>query len=408
MRGPTTPGARSRPARAPLPRGVVALGLVSLCMDASSELVHSLLPVFLVGVLGVSTLSVGIIEGIAEATAAIVKVFSGTLSDWIGKRKPLVLLGYGLAAATKPLFPLAQGLGVVLTARFVDRVGKGIRDAPRDALIADITPAETRGAAYGLRQSMDTVGAIAGPVLALLLMAATGGDFRLVFWAAVVPAVVAVLLVMFGVREPEASANRQARRRLPIHRDELRRLPRVYWLVAGFATALTLARFSEAFLLLRAGSVGVPAAHVPLVMIVMNLAYAASAWPFGRWSDRADRRRLLALGIGLLIAADVLLALASSGAWVLAGAALWGLHMGATQGLLTTLVADAAPPDLRGTAFGLFNLLTGLALLAASVLAGALWTALGPAATFVAGAGFSLLALLGLHAATGRRGPRTA
>lgn len=395
-----TPDTGSRAPRVHLPRGVVALGFVSLCMDTSSELVHSLLPVFLVGVLGVSAMSLGIIEGIAEATAAIVKVFSGTVSDWIGKRKPLVLLGYGLAALTKPLFPLAHGLGLVLTARFVDRIGKGIRGAPRDALVADITPAEFRGAAYGLRQSMDTVGAVAGPGLALLLMAVTHDNFRLVFWAAVLPAIVAVLLIVFGVQEPEVHANVQPRRRSPIHRDELRRLPAAYWLVVAFATALTLARFSEAFLLLRASSVGLPATYVPVVLIVMNVVYAASAWPFGHWSDRGDRRRLLALGIAFLIAADVLLAVASSTVWVLAGTVFWGLHMGATQGLLTTLVADAAPADLRGTAFGLFNLLTGLALLTASVLAGALWTAIGPAMTFAAGAGFSLLALIGLLVVT--------
>ncbi|WP_260961618.1 MFS transporter [Pseudomonas citri] len=401
---PMTPDAGSRPPRAHLPRGVIALGFVSLCMDTSSELVHSLLPVFLVSVLGVSAMSVGIIEGVAEATAAIVKVFSGTLSDWIGKRKPLVLLGYGLAALTKPLFPLAQGLGLVLTARFVDRIGKGIRGAPRDALVADITPAESRGAAYGLRQSMDTVGAFAGPGLALLLMAATHDNFRLVFWAAVLPAILAVLLIVFGVQEPEVHANAQPRRRFPIHRDELRRLPAAYGLVVAFATALTLARFSEAFLLLRASSVGLSATYVPVVLIVMNVVYAASAWPFGEWSDRVDRRRLLALGIAFLIIADVLLAVASSTVWVLAGSVFWGLHMGATQGLLTTLVADAAPVDLRGTAFGLFNLLTGLALLIASVLAGALWTAVGPAMTFVAGAGFSLLALIGLLIVTRRHG----
>ena len=391
----------NRPA---LPRGVIALGFVSLFMDASSEMVHSLLPIYLVSVLGVSAMSVGVIEGIAEATASIVKVFSGTLSDWIGKRKPLVLLGYGLGALTKPLFPLASGLGLVLTARFVDRIGKGIRGAPRDALVADITPVEVRGAAYGLRQSMDTVGAFAGPAVALLLMAASGDNFRLVFWVAVVPAVLSVLLIVFGVQEPEVHVA-TTRRRIPIHRDELRRLPAAYWLVVAFASALTLARFSEAFLLLRASNIGLAATYVPLVLIVMNVVYAASAWPFGHLSDRFDRRRLLALGIGFLIAADVALAAASSLWWVGLGTVLWGLHMGVTQGLLTVLIADAAPVDLRGTAFGVFNLLTGLTLLAASVLAGALWTAAGPAMTFAAGAGFSLLALIGLLAASRGRSP---
>jgi MFS family permease len=383
-----------------LPRGVIALGFVSLCMDTSSEMIHSLLPVFLVTALGVSAMSVGIIEGIAEATAAIVKVFSGTLSDWLGRRKPLVLAGYAMAALSKPLFPLAQGLGLVLAARFIDRIGKGIRGAPRDALIADITPPGSRGAAFGLRQSMDTVGAVAGPVVALLLMAATHGDFRQVFWFAIPPALLAVLLIVFFVKEPEVRASRA--RRSPIHRDELRRLPRVYWRVVAFSAVLTLARFSEAFLLLRADTVGLGATYVPLVLVVMNVVYAASAWPVGHWSDRGDGRHLLAAGIALLIAADVQLALASGIGGVLAGTVLWGLHMGATQGLLSAMVADAAPADLRGTAFGLFNLLTGLALLAASVIAGALWTTVGPAGTFAAGAVFSLLAMAGLFAIPGK------
>lgn len=388
--------------RSRLPRGVIAVGFVSLFMDMSSEMVHSLLPIYLVSVLGVSAISVGVIEGIAEATASIVKVFSGTVSDWIGKRKPLLLLGYGLSALTKPLFPLAGGLALVLSARFVDRIGKGIRGAPRDALVADITPIQSRGAAYGLRQSMDTVGAFAGPAVALLLMATSHENFRLVFWVAVLPAVIAVLVIVYGVQEPEVLQARQ-RRRFPIHRDELRRLPPAYWAVVAFATALTLARFSEAFLLLRASSVGLSATYVPLVLIVMNVVYALSAWPFGHLADRLNRRRLLALGIAFLIAADVTLAAASSVWWVGLGTVLWGLHMGATQGLLTVLIADAAPADLRGTGFGVYNLLTGLTLLVASVLAGALWTASGPAMTFSVGAAFSLVALVGLLATSRRR-----
>mgnify|MGYP000442152220 FL=1 len=381
----------------PLPRGVVALGLVSLFMDTSSEMVHSLLPIFLVSVLGASALSVGIIEGIAEATAAISKVFSGAISDWIGRRKPLILLGYGMAALTKPLFPLATGIGAVLTARFVDRIGKGIRGAPRDALIADITPTELRGAAYGLRQSMDSVGAIVGPALALVLMAATSGNFRLVFWVAVIPAFVCIALIVFGVQEPDVPRTGTARR-FPIRRSEMARLPALFWLVVGFASILTLARFSEAFLLLRAENVGLAATWVPVILIVMNVVYAASAYPFGRRSDHCNRKSLLALGIGFLILADLVLALATSAWMVGVGAVLWGLHMGATQGLLTAIVADAAPADLRGTAFGIFNLLTGLALLIASITAGWLWTAVGPATTFYAGAIFSAVAMIGLLA----------
>jgi MFS family permease len=382
--------------RSKLPKGVVALGLVSLFMDLSSEMIHSLLPVFLVTVLGASALSVGIIEGIAEATAAIAKVFSGVLSDWMGRRKPLVLLGYGMAALTKPLFPLATGIGAVLTARFLDRIGKGIRGAPRDALVADITPQLQRGAAYGLRQSMDTVGAFAGPLVAMALMAASHDNFRLVFWVAVVPAFFCVLLIVFGVDEPEAT--RPARQtRLPINRTDMRRLPVRFWWMVAFAAVLTLARFSEAFLLLRAENVGLAVTWVPLILIVMNVIYAASAYPFGKLSDIGSRRKLLAWGIGFLIVSDLVLATAGNIWAVGLGAAVWGLHMGATQGLLSALIADAAPADLRGTAFGVFNLAIGMAMLAASVIAGGLWTVLGPATTFYAGAAFSAIALLGLY-----------
>lgn len=381
--------------RSTLPRGVVALGLVSLFMDLSSEMIHSLLPVFLVTVLGASALSVGLIEGVAEATASIAKVFSGVFSDWIGRRKPLVLLGYGLAAMTKPLFPLATGIGAVLAARFLDRIGKGIRGAPRDALIADITPQEIRGAAYGLRQAMDTVGAFAGPLLAIALMAATHDNFRMVFWVAAVPAFLCVLLIVFGVEEPE-SAPRTAHARLPISRANLQRLPSRFWWIVAFAAVLTLARFSEAFLLLRAQNLGLSVTWVPMILIVMNVVYAASAYPFGRLSDNGGRRTLLSWGIVFLIAADLVLALAGN-VWIVAlGAAVWGLHMGATQGLLSALIADASPADLRGTAFGVFNLASGGALLAASIIAGSLWNLFGPAMTFFAGALFSLVALTGL------------
>lgn len=380
-----------------LPRGVVALGLVSMAMDLSSEMIHSLLPVFLVTVLGASAMSVGVIEGIAEATASIAKIFSGMISDWIGRRKPLVLLGYGMAALTKPLFPLATGITAVLTARFLDRIGKGIRGAPRDALIADLTPEAQRGAAYGLRQALDTVGAFAGPLAAMGLMASSGDDFRLVFWIAVLPAVICVLLILFAVEEPEVSRP-PAQARLPLSRASLARLPPRFWWVVAFAAVLTLARFSEAFLLLRAENVGLAATWVPLILIVMNVVYAASAYPFGKFSDNGSRRSLLVWGVAFLIAADLVLAWAANVWTVGLGAAIWGLHMGATQGLLSTLVAEAAPASLRGTAFGVFNLVSGLALLAASVIAGSLWTWLGPAATFYAGAAFSLVALAGLIA----------
>jgi MFS family permease len=382
---------------ATLPRGVIALGLVSMFMDISSEMIHSLLPVFLVSVLGLNTLTIGLIEGVAESAAAITKIFAGVASDWIGKRKPLLLLGYGMAALTKPLFALATGPGTVLTARFLDRVGKGIRGAPRDALVADLTAESMRGAAYGLRQSMDTIGAFAGPAIAMVLMSLSGANFRLVFWIAVAPALVAAILVIFGVQEPETHAAVE-NRRFPLQGRGIGGFGLKFWLVVAFAAILTLARFSEAFLLLRVANVGLAIAYVPAVLIVMNVFYSASAYPFGRLSDRLDRGRLLAVGIGFLIAADLVLAAANTTWLVLVGAMLWGLHLGATQGLLTAIVAATAPANLRATAFGLFNLVTGGTLLLSSVLAGFLWEHYGPAVTFLAGAAFSTIALIGLLA----------
>lgn len=375
-----------------LPSGIWALGFVSLLMDISSELIHSLLPVFLVTGLGASMLMVGLLEGAAEATALIVKVFSGALSDWWGRRKPLAVLGYGLGALTKPLFALATSVEPVIAARLLDRVGKGIRGAPRDALVADIAPPALRGAAFGLRQSLDTVGAFLGPLLAMALMLLWANDFHAVFWVAVIPAFLCVALLVFGVQEPERPAGTP--RTNPIQRENLRRLPLAYWWVVGIGAVFTLARFSEAFLVLRAQQGGLPLAWVPLVLIVMNAVYALGAYPCGKLADRMDHRTLLAWGLGLLIAADVLLAWSNRGLFVWSGVLLWGLHMAMTQGLLATMVADTAPADLRGTAFGMFNLLSGLAMLLASVLAGLLWDRLGAGFTFAAGAGFSLLAML--------------
>jgi MFS family permease len=364
-------------------------------MDTSSEIIHSLLPAFLVTVLGANGLSIGIIEGAAEATTAVSRIFSGALSDWLGKRKLLVLTGYGLAALTKPLFPLATGVGAVFIARLVDRIGKGIRGAPRDALIADVTPLELRGTAFGLRQSMDTVGAFLGPMLAILMMAATGDNFRFAFWIAVIPGALAVLLIIYGVREPTAPGEGE-RRRFPVRRAELARLGVEYWWLVGIATVLTLGRFSEAFLLLAAQHAGMALALIPGVLVLMNIMYAASAYPVGRLADRKSRPNLLVMGIIFLITADIVLATAGSVWQVMAGAAVWGLHMGATQGLLSAIVADVVPADLRGTAFGLYSLITGAAMLAASVIAGFLWTVVGPAAAFTAGAAFAVLSITGV------------
>lgn len=386
-----------KPSKSPLsqiPASIWVLGFVSMLMDISSELVHSLLPVFMVSALGASAFAVGMIEGMAEATALIIKVFSGTLSDYLGKRKVLAVVGYGLGAVSKPLFAIASSVGMVFIARFMDRVGKGIRGAPRDALVADIAPPAVRGAAYGLRQSLDTVGAFTGPLLAIALMLLWQNDFRAVFWVAVAPGLLSVAVLLFGVREPERPTN--LRRINPIHWRELKRLSGVYWWVVAIGAVFTLARFSEAFLVLRAQQAGLPMAWVPLVLVAMNVVYALSAYPFGRLSDSMSHSRLLAWGLAVLIAADLILAFSGSLSLVFFGVALWGLHMGATQGLLATMVADAASADLRGTAFGFFNLLSGLTILMASTLAGLLWARLGPSFTFNAGALFCVLALAGM------------
>jgi MFS family permease len=386
-----------------LPAGIWALGFVSLLMDISSEMIHALLPVYLVVGLGATVSTVGIIEGIAEATAAITKVFSGALSDRIGRRKELAAIGYGLAALTKPVFPLAGSIGWVVAARFLDRVGKGIRGAPRDALVADIAPPDLRGAAFGLRQSLDTVGAFIGPLLAIGLMWLSADRFGLVFWVAVIPAFAALALILFAVNEPPRPAGLRKVRN-PLGLRELAGLGPAYWWIVGLGTVFTLARFSEAFLILRAESAGLALTLMPLVLVVMNIAYALSAYPVGALSDRTDRVDLLLIGLVLLLAADLALALVPGLPGVFAGVVLWGLHMGFVQGLLATLVAGSAPPELRGTAFGVFNLVTGLALLAASALAGYLWDAFGAEWTFLAGAGLAILTVLGLALGRGRIG----
>lgn len=377
-----------------IPTGIWILGFVSMLMDISSEMIHSLLPLFMVTTLGTSVFAVGLIEGLAESTALIVKVFSGTLSDYLGKRKGLAVFGYALGALTKPLFAIAPTTGIVLTARLLDRLGKGVRGAPRDALVADIAPPHLRGAAFGLRQALDTVGAFLGPLLAVALMLLWANDFRAVFWVAVIPGLMAVALLLFGVREPER--HDPGKRSNPIRRENLKRLDASYWEVVAIGAVFTLARFSEAFLVLRAQQSGVPIALVPLVMVAMNLIYAASAYPFGKLSDRMSHKKLLALGLVVLIAADMVLASNTHWRVLLAGVALWGVHMGITQGLLATMVANTAPADLRGTAYGFFNLVSGIAMLLASVVAGLLWDRLGASVTFYAGAIFCVIALIGL------------
>lgn len=376
---------RPRPA---IPRTVWALGLVSLFMDVSSEMIHALLPLFLTTTLGASVALVGMIEGIAESTAAIVKVFSGYVSDRIGRRKPLILAGYGLGALSKPFFALAGAPGPVFAARFADRIGKGLRGAPRDALIADVVPPAIRGRAYGLRQGLDTAGAFIGPLLAVALMALFADDMRAVFWVALIPGLLAVACVVLGVEDRAAGAEAQPAPP-PIRLADIRRFSRAFWAVVGVGVMFTLARFSEAFLVLKAHDAGLPLALAPLVLVTMNIVYALGAYPAGAWSDSAPPTALLLLGLAALIGADLVLALAPGLAWAFLGIGLWGVHMALTQGLLSKLVAQHAPEALRGSAFGLFNSATGVTLLAASLIAGLLWDRLGPSATFLAGAGFA-------------------
>jgi MFS family permease len=398
--GPTAMSALSDPAARgvqAIPRGIWALGFVSLLMDVSSELIHSLLPVFLVTALGASALSVGVIEGVAEATAALVKLVSGRLSDHMARRKPLALIGYGLATLAKPLFPFADSVALVFTARFVDRIGKGIRVAPRDALVGDLAPPGLRGACYGLRQSLDTVGAFLGPLLAIVLMILLADDIRAVFWIAIVPALLAVVVLTLAVEEPQTQSPRPSAERTldlaPAHA-----VGSAFWWLIAAASVFMLARFSEAFLILRAQGEGLALAWVPVVLVVMNMAYAGSAYPAGALSDRVGRQHVLLTGIVVLIVADVVLARAGDPVTVLLGVALFGLHMGLTQGLVAALVADAVPAARRGTAFGIFNMVASFAVPAASVIAGALWDAYGSPATFLAGAGLASVALIAFAA----------
>jgi MFS family permease len=376
-----------------LPRNVWALGLVSMFMDTSSEMIHGLLPIFLVGTLGVSAFTLGLIEGIAEATASIAKIFSGAWSDRSAKRKPLILLGYGMAALSKPLFPLADSALTVFAARFVDRIGKGIRGSPRDALIADVTPAAQRGAAFGLRQSLDTAGAFAGPLIAIALMAGLAFDVRQVFWVACIPALLTVVVLFFGVSEP-ANVPRQKTAGHPFAGFRAKDYPKAFWALVALVLMFTLMRFSEAFLVLRAQGAGLSTSWIPLTLVVMSATYLLTAYPAGKLSDRISRHLLLAVGCAVMLVADLVLAFAPSLPWVMVGIALWGIHMGLTEGLIAALTADYAPKTLRGTAFGIVNLARGVMLLLASVLAGGLWTWQGPTATFVAGAGLAVLTAL--------------
>lgn len=365
---------------AKIPRGVWVLGVVSLFMDMSSEMAHAILPLFLTGTLGASVAMVGLIDGLAEALAQVMKLFSGVASDWFSSRKWLAVLGYGLSAVTKPLFPLAESASAVLVARLADRVGKGIRGSPRDAMVADFTPPEKRGAAFGLRQALDTAGAVAGPLIAVALLWFWQADLRSILWLACVPAVVAVGVLAFGLKEPaRVNAVKTVSWRAALTWVNP---GREFLLVMLLGSLLAAARMSEAFLVLKAQASAMPIMFIPLVMVVMSVVYLLAAYPAGVVADRWGSTGLLYSGLAALILADVLLAQVAGFAVMLLGVAMWGLHMGLTQGLLGKLVADTAPIELRGTCFGYFNLASGFATLVSGVVAGLLWDAYGPAWTF--------------------------
>lgn len=385
-----------------MPHSIWALGFVSMFMDISSEMIHSLLPVFMVSVLGASVTMVGVMEGSADALAQLTKIFSGSLSDYLGKRKLLTLIGYGMAACAKPLLPLAHSVPTALAGRFIDRIGKGVRDAPRDALIGDIVAPEIRGAAFGLRQSLDTLGAVLGPIIALLLMEWLGSTIRGVLWIAIIPAFIAVAILAFGVKEPERQT---AKTRPPLRLYDIQHIGKAYWQLVAIAFVLTLARFSEAFLILKAQSTGLPIALAPMALVIMNIVYVLAAYPAGHFSDRMNRKNIILVGTAFLLLADIVLGIASTPMIVAIGVILWGLHMGFTQGLLAALVTDTTPAELRGTAYGVYNFACGIALLIASVIAGGLWDSFGPAATFFTGAVFTAIAMTSLFFIRNRPSP---
>ena len=383
----------SREIRERIPRTVWALGAVSLFMDISSEMIHAVLPLFMSAGLGASAFAIGLTEGAAEGVALLVKVFSGMISDRFGHTKLLVLLGYGLAVCTKPFFALANSVEQVFFCRFADRIGKGLRGAPRDALIASVTPKPILGAAFGLRQSLDSAGAFVGPALATLLLACFSESYRFIFWCALIPGLICLALIVFEVKAPEAPVKKRVN---PLTKAAMKLLPKGFWALIAMSALFSLARFSNAFIVLRAADCGIAVALVPLVMVAMNAVFAFSSYPFGKLADRMKPTELLIAGVALLAASDAVLGLAT-GPWaILAGVALWGLHLGATQGIFSMLIAHLAPAELRGTAFGLYNLVSGGALLITGALAGLLSDAWGFGAPFFAGLVFSALTLVAL------------
>lgn len=389
------PDFRFGPSRSAIPATVWMVGFVSLLMDVSSEMINTLLPLYLAGGLGASALAIGFIEGISVAIATASKFLSGVLADFSRRAKPIAVLGYGLAALSRLIFPLATSVDLIVLARAMDRVGKGIRGAPRDAIVAAVTPQGMRGASFGLRKSLDTVGGFLGPLIAIAAMLLLAGDIVTVFWLAALPAGMAVAVLIFAVREPAES--RAEIKNIPAFRfaDAFRLNPAI-WTVICLAGVIMLARFSEAFLLLKSVEAGFSLTWVPVSIVIMHGVYGLCAYPVGKLSDTIGNTGLLLCSLVFLVVAHLTIAFSATVWEFVIGIVFWGLHMGFSQGLLGAMVADASPAGLRASAFGAFNLVTGIVLLIGNVAAGWLWQDLGSHAPFIAGALLSLFAFFAI------------
>jgi len=374
-----------------LPRNVWALSWVAFFNDTATEMGYWLLPQFLVGVLGASPMTFGLIEGAAETVSSFGRLLSGWLSDRLRRRKPLVAAGYTVANIVKPWLAVAASWGQVFWVRFTDRAAKGFRGAPRDALIADSVPQAQRGAAFGLRQAMDTAGAVLGPLGALALLPLFSGDVRKVFWLATIPGAVCILLVWFGVSEVRPAEHVGAVREPPLHPVNWNKSLVIILIAAGL---FSLGNSSDLFLILRAQNLGVRAALAPGLGLLFNLVYTSLSWPAGKLSDQIPRRALVVLGYLIYGAVYLGFSLVRGPQFVWFLFAVYGMYYAMTEGVIRAWIADLVPSSSRGSVFGVFNWLVGVAALPASLVAGWLWRHYSPPAPFFVSALLSFSAAL--------------